>query len=180
MSQSFLDKLMYNGCIFNGHPAEGINIKITDKSSIPAVGCVQLDLQIHGISYTTNFIIMETLLFEVIVGYKFIKLNNLVIKTYQDYNILFTATSFQDIDLYATRSITIPAFSQKYVDLSWLASPKLGIYTIERDDKMIYRYGLLVARVLLKFLQVIQINSHPLYLSPIYPVSPSEYRKVKY
>jgi hypothetical protein len=108
MSQSFLDKLMRNGCIFHVNPADGINIKIADKSSIPAVGCVQLDLQIHGISYATNFIIMETLLFEVIVGYKFIKLNNLVIKTYQDDNILFTATSFQDIDLYATRSIRIP------------------------------------------------------------------------
>jgi hypothetical protein len=36
--------------------------------------------------------------------------------------------------------------SQKYEDFSWLASPKLGIYTIERNDKMIDRYGLLVAR----------------------------------
>jgi hypothetical protein len=109
--QSFLDKLMHNGCIFNVNPADGINIKIADKSTIQAVGCVQLEIQIHGISYTKNFIIMETLLFEVIVGYKFINLNNLIIKTYQDDNILFTATSSQDIDLHASRSITIPAFS---------------------------------------------------------------------
>jgi hypothetical protein len=51
MSQSFIDKLMHNGCIFNVNPADGINIKIADKSSIQAVGS-ELEMQIHGISYT--------------------------------------------------------------------------------------------------------------------------------
>jgi hypothetical protein len=95
---------MHNGSLFNVNPEDGIRIKKTpDKSSIQAIGCVQLEIQIHGISYTTHFIIMETSLFEEKVGYKFIRINNLTIKTYQDDNILFSATSSQDTDLHATR-----------------------------------------------------------------------------
>jgi hypothetical protein len=150
ISQSCLDRLGTQGSEINLQPAGDINVLIADASTITPQGIVQLSITIDNIEYRTDFIVMETLLFETILGYRFIKTNSITIRTYQDDSVIITknhSLSTPDIELFAAMIITIPPLSQQLIDMEWHDPPaQYGTYLVDRNDKLFEKRGLLVAR----------------------------------
>ena len=93
----------------------GVVVTIADSTSVACDEVATLSIELEGRCFTTEFYVLDRLLFDCIIGCEFCRDHGAVINL-QTNRVRFTDKQPTDIELQATEQVTIPGFSEMLID----------------------------------------------------------------
>jgi hypothetical protein len=129
-------------------PTQDLKVSLADLTVARPDQVDELVQELNGETYLATFVVTKFLLFEVIVGYRFVKDHELTIGGHPTSSKCTKANFADYVPLYVMNSVTIPPLSQKFIDVTWEDTPRCGNYLVVRNNQPLERRGLLLALVL--------------------------------
>ena len=140
ISNATLETLLQTGEKLHISRVVPVEISLADNTRITTSGKVSLEINIDNKTFLVDFIIIKSLLFDLILGCRFCRENKVIID-FGDNSISFRESissikeqlSYQEIHGYLENRVTIPAHSELIVDLS-ISGLKQGAYFVKTQN----------------------------------------------
>ena len=146
-SRGLINQVLRNSCqLIKLRTVEKCAVKVADNSTVECNGVATIQVLIGDKQVSIDFMIMEALLYDCILGFAFCKENDAVINL-KERSVRF---KFQEAETMRTKwNIEIPAFSEMCVTTVGNMQHE-SIFLVEQDQRLLENKGIAVARGLFK------------------------------
>ena len=134
-------------------------VKVANNSVVSCHGEITLPISIDNKMFSVNFLVLDTLLFSMILGFQYCKLNQVVIDASEGAIHFKNHCGYYQLSLDApvdpslcclVESLTIPAFSERLVDIR-VPFKTDGTYLFTKESSLLPSEGLGVADGIVQF-----------------------------
>ena len=142
-SRGLINQVLRNSCqLIKLRTVEKCAVKVADNSTVECNGVATIQVLIGDKQVSIDFMIMEALLYDCILGFAFCKENDAVINL-KERSVRF---KFQEAETMRTKwNIEIPAFSEMCVTTVGNMQHE-SIFLVEQDQRLLENKGIAVAR----------------------------------
>lgn len=141
LSENFYHKLIHEYPSLKMEPIN-LRVQVANKTIIKAKGKITLPLVIQNRFINTNFIVLESITNDLILGLDFLERNKVIINAF-DHTLIFSNSSH--VALHLNEDITLPAYSESFQNVASNESVPKTVFD-ESSPSLLNRFGIYSAR----------------------------------